>query len=194
MSLSASQSVGHKVVDVVVDHAQSAAETWTDDAQADRWFPRHTVQTLRDQPLPSATLSPADPLASDADVPTNAAVAALRKLNRQQQEALLLSRGAGLTDRQLGIAMDCSMTAATTHREAALRALREVADNDVGQWLQRIAAAYSRIDLPADYAVRLKKRTVRRRWVATTLQWIGLGLLLCLIAAVMWLLLARVEV
>ena len=190
-ALSPSEGDARRVVANVLRRAGVAAETWRDEADVTRWFRHHTIQTVRRGP---AAVGASDPLIQDAVPEARAAVVALRKLPRQQQEAFLLHYGERLDDRPMGVAMDCSVTAARTHLEGSQRGLREVAGDEVGVWINRLTDAYRSLEPPANVAVTLAKRHAPRfRGLKQAAMWLVVAALAALIVTVAWLATTRLE-
>ncbi|MEM7807103.1 MAG: hypothetical protein AAF561_03220 [Planctomycetota bacterium] len=170
--------------------AGEASLEWTDMDEATRWLRHHTILELRDADKPDRD----DPLTRDDDSPSHrATIAAFRKLPRQQQEATLLSAGASLTDRQIGIAMDCSVTAASGHRTAAIDALKVLSGSSETP-LRQLAHAFGRIDVPGSFVVEIEQQVDRIGWWRTVWPWIALVGLLLVVAVATWLILTRIEI
>ena len=172
---------GRRVVREVMGQAQLAADSWDHEGAAERWFRHHTVLATRHEP----ETPPADDalVPADADPPYRAFVAALRKRPRQQREAWLLHHGERLDDRQVGVAMDCSVQAARVHLRGCGEALAPLAGNDFPAMTRRVAEAYRALDPPENVAVPRRRRSqLRRRLLAAGL-FAGWALLLLFLAA-----------
>lgn len=124
-ALSGREDVAEGVVRFVLARGARLAGKWKETDDAGRWFLHHTVLTVRraaqHQPEPAKDL-----LAKGAPAHWVAFVKSIRSLPPQQREAVLLHHGENLNQRYLGVAMDCSTTAAQTHLQAGEKALREM--------------------------------------------------------------------
>src|SRR5262249_52624125 len=154
-----------------------------------RWFLHHGILNLRRRG-PSPGPDPLVQYSADKQVPFVAFVTALRKLPQQQIEAFILRHGESMKDRELAVAMDCSVTAATTHLAAAEGSLNLVAGSDFGARLADFRTAYDNLSPDPEsvkryVAERVATKTVRRRTrrVVTLVVWI---VLLTAIAYGLW--------
>ncbi len=174
----------------IVEQAKEASTLWSDADAATRWFRHHTILLLRDVAAPTGARD--DPLLHSASsVQQKATLAAFRKLPRQQQEALLLGDAAGLTNRQVGVAMDCSVTAAEGHRRAAREALVQLQEDAIGQ----LARAYEAIDVPSRFSVDLKNdKAPRTPLLKTVSRWLLFVVMLGSVVLAAYILATRVEI
>ncbi len=144
IAVSGGTETGLGLVKVLLNRSLEAAPKWQDESAPWRWFIHHLILGLRERPTPKGV----DPLlqfAAGKDVPYAAFLKAIRKLPPQQIEAFVLRHGEGMDDRQLAIAMDCSVTAATNHLTAAEGVLKLVASDGFGQRMEEFKAAYNNL-------------------------------------------------
>jgi len=140
IALAGDTNMGLEIVKQLVTQSMKAAERWEDPADPMRWFAHHAVLNAR-QAGPAA----GDPLlvyATGKQLPYVAFVRALRKLPRQQIEAIVLHYGETMDERHLATAMDCSTTAAATHLQAAEESLRLVCGADFEQRCRDFKSMY----------------------------------------------------
>jgi len=142
--LTGRKSAGREVVRFVMSRGIRQLDSWRDESEADAYFLHHAVLTARratpasdgrDDLLVTASTASSDPNYVSF-------VRALRSLPGQQTEAFLLSTGQSLNARWLGVAMDCSATAAAAHLEAAKRALQQIAGASYDQLVSILIATY----------------------------------------------------
>lgn len=196
VNLSGGESAGREIARDVLRRGQVAMEGFERPEQAKRWFRHHTILAVRT----AKATKEADALLNERDVPPalraafRAHVAALRKLPEQQREAFLLRHGEGWDDRQLGIAMDCSVEAASVHFRRANESLAPLAPDLWPQLVRVVGEAYRANDPPADVRVPLVRRwmsgRLRRRLTAAALflGWaIVLAVAACLAILAWWL-------
>ena len=150
-TLAATRSVRRVLV-----RAMDAVGTLPDPQAANHWFMRQAVQQLRGRRVRRpAVVDDELARAGPNDPAYHAFVRALRLLPVQQQEALLLRLGERVDLRTHAIATDCSTTAATTHYDAGLAALRQVGGPGTDSMLAVLLQAYylltpvDRVVLPA---------------------------------------------
>ncbi len=189
VNLSGGEVAGRTVARDVLRRGQLAMEGFERPEQATRWFRHHTILAVR----AARGTKEADALLKSADVPPvlraayQAHVAALRKLPQQQREAFLLRHGEGFDDRQLGIAMDCSVEAATVHLRRANESLAPLAADVWPRLVTLVGEAYQANGPPADVRVPLVRRWIsgrlRRRLTAVAL-FAGWAILLAVTAVV----------
>ncbi|MFT3788448.1 MAG: hypothetical protein QM770_20140 [Tepidisphaeraceae bacterium] len=151
------------------DTAASPALAWlierhpaTDDDDAlDRWFKHHAMLYARDVVRRRGYVVPT----GGSDLATQAFDRAIAQLEPQQREAWLLSVGERFAVRQIGIAMDCSQTAALTHLQGAEKMLRTVAGDAYDVQAERITKRWRDTTPPADVLARAQRRRSRTmRW------------------------------
>jgi DNA-directed RNA polymerase specialized sigma24 family protein len=189
VALSRDEAAAKRAMAKVIRLAETASEQWVEPTQAAAWFRRHTIQVLREQPLPTVAN---EPLRHESAKPI---LAAVRKLPRQQQEALFLTLGENLADRPLGVAMDCSVAAAQSHLAAGRRELDALAADVDPQWQAKVRAAYLAIEVPQSIVFKAAPRLRRsQRWAKRLLQWVALLVIVAMLGAAAWLLLTRLEV
>ncbi len=145
-ALSGVHSGGTASVRMVMNRCLHVASRWQSRADANNWFTHHTL-------LMSRTFEPAksaqdDPLQIPGDDPPayQAFIRALRGLPYQQREAFILSHGERLGSRMLGIAMDCSTSAAANHLAAAQQDLKRIAGDELDVLTERLSRIYSALE------------------------------------------------
>jgi sigma-70-like protein len=179
--------VARKIVKHVMRVSAQFIPQWESDLEADNWFLRYTILTMRQTVGSASPRQENDYLvqhAPDAGPAYLAFVRAFRLLPSQQREAFLLSRGERLESRQLAIAMDCSTTAAGNHLTAATEALQKIAGDGFEAQATAIAGVYASLTPPQDLVQRevaaVSGKIRGRRWrkkVITVLEVIVLILL-----------------
>ncbi len=157
---------GRLVAEAVLEQSATVMTTWRDGVTPENWFYHHTLLTARrtadeEKPgdEPDVLLSSSE--AGD-DLPYHAFVRAMRGLPRQQLEAFLLNDGERLNPRLLGVAMDCSTSAAQVHLDAAIAALRAMAGVHFDEMVDRLARAYARLTPPPDAVAQLASLSAAR--------------------------------
>jgi DNA-directed RNA polymerase specialized sigma24 family protein len=167
-----------KVVDTVIGNSLRVLPTWRAGAVPSNWFYHHTLLAARwarahrsageirnDLLVAAAAVKDVDPAGAIADPEYWAFVRALRNLPPQQMEAFLLHHGERLNTRLLGVAMDCSMAAATNHLTAATAAMETVAGESGEEMIGRLERAYWSLGPAAASALPNIRGQVRRlRW------------------------------
>lgn len=163
---------------------------WRTGTTPENWFYHQTlllsreVQAQHDWPQRDLLIT------AGPDEPAFVAfIRALRGLPRQQMEAFLLNHGERLNSRLLGVAMDCSATAAATHLAAASDALHTLSGNHFPHLVAFLERAYATLTPPEtivrttvvqQVAAALWSIRIRRimRWVIalTILSIVGYGL------------------
>src|SRR4051794_4055506 len=150
-ALTGRPGAGRQVVHDVIRRSLRVLPKWRTGVVPENWFYHHTLLSARQflsrppEPRQDLLVTAAPNASPDADAgaapptgeialawvaPTDASyvafVRALRSLPPQQAEAFILHHGERLNERLLGVAMDCSLTAAATHLGAAKAALNAV--------------------------------------------------------------------
>ena len=171
-----------------------------DSQEAGRWFMHQTVLMAREQPQPKDVDS--DTLMHGVGGPDvvayRALVAGLRKLTRQQQEALLLTHVESWNPRLCAVAMDCSTQAVQTHLDEATRTLAPLAGGHLTALLTAMRQVHQTRPLelpqpPATVAARVR----RRRWAGRLLRlfgWLLIISFLAFVAITVWWLWGRVTI
>lgn len=189
-----------RVLKRLVDRSAEAVASARDASEAGRWFMHQTVLLSREQPQPSDV--DADTLMHGVGGPDVAAyralVAGLRKLPRQQQEALLLTHTQDWNSRLCAVAMDCSTNAVAAHLGEATRQLTPLAGGHFAALMNAVRQVHQTrpLDLPAPPAA-VAARVRRRRWttrVALVAGWLAVFLFVVGVAALAWWLRSRVHV
>jgi DNA-directed RNA polymerase specialized sigma24 family protein len=158
---------GLDLVQGLVRGSLVACENWNEPTAPWRWFLHHAILNLRRLP-PSPGPDPLVQYSADKEVPFVAFVSALRKLPPQQQEAFILRQGEKMSERELAVAMDCSVTAAVNHLLAAQDTLKLVAAEGIDQRMAEFRTAYDNLS-PDPEAVkqyvmsRVQSRTTKKR-------------------------------
>jgi DNA-directed RNA polymerase specialized sigma24 family protein len=181
-ALSGDDRVAGAVAELLVRRSIRMLPRWRDPSSPENWFYHHAVLTTRGVGAPAPDPH-ADPLvvhgATAVDDPAYVAfVRALRHLPAQQREAFILHHGERLNPRLLGVAMDCSASAADVHLRAATDALRAVGGERADELAAKLTSAYAnlRAAQPEPFpAINIYVRHVRRRvWakrVVRTIVW-----------------------
>ncbi|HEX8325334.1 MAG TPA: sigma factor-like helix-turn-helix DNA-binding protein [Tepidisphaeraceae bacterium] len=179
-----------RLVDRSVDQLRSSR----DSGEAGRWFMHQTVLLTREQPQP--TNIDDDTLMAGVGGPDvvayRALIAGLRKLPRQQQEALLLRHAEDWNTRLCAVAMDCSTQAVQTHLDEATRQLTPLAGGHFTVLMSAVRQVHQSrpLNLPQTPAM-VAARVRRRRWTGRLLRLAGwtliVGFLLLLALATWWL-------
>ena len=125
--------------------------------------------------------------ANDASPAYLAFIAALRKLPAQQREAFLLHHGERLNTRLLGVAMDCSMDAATKHLAAAGATLSTIAGEQVEVMNAVLGQTYRSLS-PAEEAVLpyVRQEVRAERWSRRLRRMVRRGVNLAVLATFGW--------
>jgi DNA-directed RNA polymerase specialized sigma24 family protein len=165
----------------VLRRAVRVMPRWRRGITPENWFYHHTLLVAREAAAQVAPPPEGDLLVAAAPGERPAYVAfvrALRGLPRQQMEAFVLNHGEKLNSRLLGVAMDCSASAAATHLVAATDALRTIAGDSYEEMVPALERAYRALT-PPETIVRttvarqvsagLRARRLRRmiRWTIT---------------------------
>lgn len=164
--LSGREDVAEGVVRFVLARGARMVGKWNEPDDAGRWFLHHTVLTLRragrHAPDPGEDL-----LAKGGPTHWVAFVKSIRSLPPQQREAVLLHHGENLNERYLGVAMDCSTTAAQTHLQAGRKLLQKMFGEVTEGLLGHLATVFKHIGRVADESIALSvvRQARRRRWI-----------------------------
>lgn len=149
-ALSGEPRTGTAVSRHVMRRAVRVMPRWRRGITPENWFYHHTLLVAREAaaqvPRPDHDLLiTAGPGGMPAYV---AFVRALRGLPRQQMEAFVLNHGEKLNSRLLGVAMDCSASAAATHLVAATDTLRTIAGDSYEELVPALERAYATLTPP----------------------------------------------
>jgi DNA-directed RNA polymerase specialized sigma24 family protein len=175
------EHVAHHVVDLVLERSLRVLPTWRRGVIPENWFYHHTLLTARDFAAVNAVDARRDPLVTQAgpvsgDPGYVAFVRALRALPAQQAEAFLLNHGEMLNERLLGVAMDCSATAAEKHLAAASEAMAAIAGPKLAEYTAALHRAYASLTPQDGSGVRevraFVRRTRRRRFWRRLVRWL----------------------
>jgi DNA-directed RNA polymerase specialized sigma24 family protein len=135
----------------VLRRAVQVLPRWRRGITPENWFYHHTLLVAREasQRTPPAPEQDLLVTAGPGGRPAYVAfVRALRGLPRQQMEAFVLNHGEKLNSRLLGVAMDCSATAAATHLVAATDALRTISGQEFAELVPVLERAYATLTPP----------------------------------------------
>ena len=156
-----------KVVEQVFRKSLRVMPTWRPGVSPTNWFYHHALLSSR------LAIEPAPPVKEDLLVVSAsnetpeylAFIGALRKLPIQQREAILLHHGEKLSDRQLGVAMDSSTTAAANHLRAATETLNTVTSGKAAELAAVLSAAYAKLE-PTEKTVvpAIRQQVSRAIW------------------------------
>lgn len=149
-ALAGREDVARGVIRFVMTHAPKHLPSWKDESDARRWFLHHAVLTTRRASPDHAPAPQEDLIAAGGPPEFIAFIKALRTLPHQQTEAFLLHHGEHLADRSLATAMDCSTAAAAQHLTGAHDALRPIAGEQFGAFVDRVAERYQSLTPPDD--------------------------------------------
>ena len=184
-ALTGNERVGRAVAGVMIQRSLRFLPRWEDPSTAENWFYHHAVLMVRGLvvPPPEPQLDPLVVHAPSANDPAYVAfVRALRHLPPQQREAFLLHHGERLNPRMLGVAMDCSVQAATTHLRAATDALDGVSQGNVEALAATLTRAYAGMEASEPeptanvrlHVTRARRLAWLRRTVAVLVAAVGL--------------------
>jgi DNA-directed RNA polymerase specialized sigma24 family protein len=147
--------VASQVVRFILRRGVSVMPRWRAGLVAENWFYHNTLLTIRrlkapPPPTQQDLLITAGPSTDRAYV---AFVRAMRGLPIQQIEAFVLNHCEHLNERLLGVAMDLSTGAASSHLAAGTIALRTIAGDDFPALTAALERAYSSLT-PPDTIIR----------------------------------------
>jgi DNA-directed RNA polymerase specialized sigma24 family protein len=158
----------------VLRRAVHVMPRWRKGITPENWFYHHTLIVAREvaktaPPPEHDLLVTAGPVGHPAYV---AFVHALRGLPRQQLEAFLLNHGEKLNSRILGVAMDCSSSAAANHLAAATAALETIAGESFPSLVAAREKTYISLS-PPERAVRaaVAAQAATALWRARIRRW-----------------------
>ena len=189
------EHVAHYIVDLVLERSLRVLPTWRRGVIPENWFYHHTLLTARDFAAVNAVDPRRDPLVTQAAAASTdpgyvAFVRALRGLPEQQAEAFLLNHGEMLNERLLGVAMDCSATAAEKHLAAASEALAAIAGPQREAYTAALHRAYTSLTPQEGSGVRevraFVRRTRRRHLLRRLMRWLLVLLVLGASAYAAW--------
>jgi DNA-directed RNA polymerase specialized sigma24 family protein len=184
-----------RVVDLVLERSLRVLPTWRQGVIPENWFYHHTLLTAREYAADHRADPRHDPLVTHAGPAANdpgyvAFVRALRGLPEQQAEAFLLNHGEMLNERLLGVAMDCSATAAEKHLAAASAAMAAIAGAKREDYTSALHRAYSSLTPQEGSGVRevraFVRRKLRRRFLRRLVRWVIVLLFLGALAYAGW--------
>ncbi|CAN5449733.1 hypothetical protein BH10PLA1_BH10PLA1_03130 [soil metagenome] len=131
---------GLAIVKQLVSQSMKAAEQWEDPSSPMRWFVHHAVLNARQAGAVEGDILLA--YATAKQLPYVAFMRGLRKLPRQQIEAIILHYGEAMDDRQLAVAMDCSTVAASQHLQAAELSLKQISGDEFAERCRDLKVMY----------------------------------------------------
>ena len=150
-ALSGSARTGMLVARYVLRRAVRVMPRWRRGITPENWFYHHTLLVAREASARTPPSVDQDLLVTAGPGGRPAYVAfvrALRGLPRQQMEAFVLNHGEKLNSQLLGVAMDCSATAAATHLAAATQALRTISGSAFVELVPALERAYMTLTPP----------------------------------------------
>ena len=184
--LSGRKDVAEGIVGFVFRAAVRETAGWQRLEEPIKWFWHYTVLTSRRVKKKYVAgrgdlLIPAE---SAGDRVYVVFVATLRALHQQQAEAFILRFGENLDPRQLAVAMDCSVTAAANHLEAAVHALTAaVGPTAMTACTATLARAYAGLTPPAELHLRSMKKMLRKQGWSRVMRTAGAVLAAAALAA-----------
>jgi DNA-directed RNA polymerase specialized sigma24 family protein len=188
-ALSGRWDVGRGIARFVLNRSVRMMPKWDRNDDPENWFHRFTVMTSR-RSAKHQPIAKKDVLVEQALSPDQAYVAfisALRHLDTQQREALLLRHGEKLNERYSALAMDCSTEAAENHLKAAETSLRLVAGEHYDPMLQKMVDAYVHLTPEPDQLVPAVNRVVLRKVVVRRWgKWLWFLLQLAVLVGMCW--------
>lgn len=143
-------AIAQRVVTEALRQGVRVIPTWRKGFIAENWFYHHTLLIAREAaPAPPAAERDLLAAAGPKDEASYVAfIRALRELPRQQMEAFILNHGEQFNPRLLGVAMDCSTGAATTHLTAATDALKTIGGEQFATLTAALGHAYKALTPP----------------------------------------------
>jgi DNA-directed RNA polymerase specialized sigma24 family protein len=153
-ALTGGSAPARRVIRLVFRRGLRVMPSWRKGIVPENWFYHHTLLTARDvaPSPPSADKDLLLTMGAATDPAYAAFVRAVRALPRQQTEAFLLHHGERFNERLLGVTMDCSTQAASTHLNAATEALRQIGGEQFVGLTAAIERAYEALT-PGETAV-----------------------------------------
>jgi DNA-directed RNA polymerase specialized sigma24 family protein len=191
LALTGRSAVADAVTRGVLERSLRVMPNWRRGGGPENWFYHHTVITARE-----ALQRAGQPSINEDRLVMNgpqtagyrAFIQILRGLPAQQAEAFLLNHGERLNERLLGVAMDCSATAAAEHLRSAEQALRELAGDEFEVQTTAMSSVYHALT-PKDEEIDPVvwphiRRLAQRRRLRLVIRLIGMLLLMA--AGVYW--------
>lgn len=160
--LTGSVRSGSAVAQTVLRQSVGVIPDWREGITPENWFFHHTVLATRSIEEDASEVDPLGGGNAKLKVASRAFILALRGLPRQQREAFILHVGEHLNTRLLGIAMDCSASAAEVHLEAAQRALKSLAGENFDQMKLQIATNYTSLTPSHEKVAQIVRRQASR--------------------------------
>jgi DNA-directed RNA polymerase specialized sigma24 family protein len=184
------EAAARRVVADVLTRSLRVLPSWRKGVSPENWFYHHTVLTARAAADGAAPGVREDLLAVGFEEPPAeylAFITALRKLPAQQREAFILHHGERLNDRLLGVAMDCSTSAARTHLHAAMETLNDITGGRVEEAGAQLGRAYARLG-PSEQAVLpyVRGRVRAALWRVRVRRFIRRVILLAILGGIAW--------
>lgn len=172
-SLCGDVQAGDRVAEICFKHAVNVLSRWSAGQDPQNWFAHHAVQTSR-QVCPGRP-DPVDDALANALPPAErtpallALIRGVRRLPPQQAEAFILHHAERLNTRLIGVAMDCSMQAASTHLMAADQAIKMLVGEQFDALTEQLRRACMALTPPTDQSERVAGRYAGQ-WVAARLR------------------------
>ena len=153
-----------KVVEQVFRKSLRVMPTWRPGISPSNWFYHHALLSSRlaTEPPPAVKEDLLVISAGNKTPEYLAFIGAVRKLPIQQREAFLLHHGEKLNERQLGVAMDSSTTAAANHLRAATETLNTVTSGKAAELAAVLSAAYAKLEPTEKTVVPAVRHEVNR--------------------------------
>ena len=167
-AVSGDEGAADRVVNLVLERSLRVMPGWRQGVIPENWFYHHTLLTAREYAADHSADPRRDPLVTHAGPAASdpgyvAFVRALRGLPQQQAEAFLLNHGEMLNERLLGVAMDCSATAAEKHLAAATGAMAAIGGQQLEAYTAALHRAYASLTPEQDSGVREVRAFVRHK-------------------------------
>lgn len=199
-SLCGDTASANRAIRKLVDRSADQLSRSRDSGDAGRWFMHQTILLTREQPQPTNVDD--DTLMAGVGGPDvvayRAIIAGLRKLPRQQQEALVLTHAQSWNSRLCAVAMDCSTQAVQTHLEEATRMLTPLAGGHFAALMTAMRQVHQSrpLDLPqapASVAARVRVRRSAKKLLHLA-GWIGIAAFFALLGLAIWWLQGRIKI
>ena len=166
-ALTGNDAAAAGVVRLVLRQSVRASRRWNSPADVTRWFIHHSLLTIRRVASGRTVDLVHDPLIRSGNAANHAYypmfVGALRALSMQQREAFMLYHGERLDERGIGVAMDCSMQAASNHLREATHVLAAYGGNMFRSLTDQFIETYDRLAPPTEMIAPAIRSDLRRR-------------------------------
>ena len=187
LALTGRADVGSGVVRYVMKRSLAVLPKWQHAGDPLRWYSHHTVISTRRAAKHQPTLNNDTLRGRQPQAKYMAFVTALRDLQVQQREALILHDCEGLDLRQTAVAMDCSTEAAGNHLQAARQQLGLIAGPDFEKLSAALKRTYQGLTPPEDLRLPAVRRQVGRYfWPRRVKKALKVLVLLAVLVALYW--------